>query len=212
MEDLDLAPSPNGSQGRRTRSGTLIRLLIGNACWELYCLEHSIQPDGQKSNDKTIVGGDNSFNTFFSETGAGKHVPRAVFVDLEPTVIAAGAPVPGGRQVLVHGPAVRDEAQAQLEVPGQAAVRGQRQHQQRGDQEEAHHQQGHAAAVGQQVRAVGGRPVRTDLGTPEEDQLERRGGRQEQDAVEAHTHTTKHSCVSTWGLKALLMGIFHHRI
>ncbi|PWA55983.1 hypothetical protein CTI12_AA423100 [Artemisia annua] len=27
------------------------------------------------------------FNTFFSETGAGKHVPRAVFVDLEPTVI-----------------------------------------------------------------------------------------------------------------------------
>nr|XP_031526981.1 tubulin alpha-1A chain-like [Vicugna pacos] len=37
--------------------------------------------------DKTIRGGDNSFNTFFSETGAGKHVPRAVFVDLEPTVI-----------------------------------------------------------------------------------------------------------------------------
>ena len=36
--------------------------------------------------DKTIGGGDNSFNTFFSETGAGKHVPRAVFVDLEPTV------------------------------------------------------------------------------------------------------------------------------
>lgn len=28
-----------------------------------------------------------AFNTFFSETGAGKHVPRAVFVDLEPTVI-----------------------------------------------------------------------------------------------------------------------------
>ena len=28
-----------------------------------------------------------AFNTFFSETGAGKHVPRAIFVDLEPTVI-----------------------------------------------------------------------------------------------------------------------------
>lgn len=27
------------------------------------------------------------FNTFFAETGAGKHVPRAVFVELEPTVI-----------------------------------------------------------------------------------------------------------------------------
>ena len=37
--------------------------------------------------DKTIGGGDESFNTFFSETGAGKHVPRAVSVDLEPTVV-----------------------------------------------------------------------------------------------------------------------------
>uniref|UniRef100_A0A4W4GZZ3 Tubulin/FtsZ 2-layer sandwich domain-containing protein n=1 Tax=Electrophorus electricus TaxID=8005 RepID=A0A4W4GZZ3_ELEEL len=57
------------------------------ACWELYCLEHGIQPDGQMPSDKTIGGGDDSFNTFFSETGAGKHVPRAVFVDLEPTVV-----------------------------------------------------------------------------------------------------------------------------
>nr|KAF6495994.1 hypothetical protein HJG63_010267 [Rousettus aegyptiacus] len=46
---------------------------IGNACWELYCLEHGIQPDGQMPSDKTIGGGDDSFNTFFSETGAGKH-------------------------------------------------------------------------------------------------------------------------------------------
>ena len=37
--------------------------------------------------DKTLGGGDDSFNTFFSETGAGKHVPRVVFVDLEPTVV-----------------------------------------------------------------------------------------------------------------------------
>ena len=41
--------------------------------------------------DKTIGGGDDSFNTFFSETGAGKHVPRAVFVDLEPTVVGMSA-------------------------------------------------------------------------------------------------------------------------
>jgi len=60
---------------------------IGNACWELYCLEHGIAPDGQMPSDKTIGGGDDSFNTFFSETGAGKHVPRCVFVDLEPTVV-----------------------------------------------------------------------------------------------------------------------------
>jgi len=58
----------------------------GNACWELYCLEHGIQPDGQMPSDKTVGGGDDAFNTFFSETGAGKHVPRAVYVDLEPTV------------------------------------------------------------------------------------------------------------------------------
>ena len=57
---------------------------MGNACWELYCLEHGIQPDGQMPSDKTVGGGDDSFNTFFSETGAGKHVPRCVFVDLEP--------------------------------------------------------------------------------------------------------------------------------
>ena len=60
---------------------------IGNACWELYCLEHGIQPNGQMPSDKTAGSGDDSFNTFFSETGSGKHVPRAVFVDLEPTVI-----------------------------------------------------------------------------------------------------------------------------
>jgi len=60
---------------------------IGNACWELYCLEHGIQPDGQMPSDKTVGTEDDSFNTFFSETGAGKHVPRAIFFDLEPTVI-----------------------------------------------------------------------------------------------------------------------------
>jgi len=37
----------------------------GNACWELYCLEHGIQPDGQMPSDKTVGGGDDSFNTFF---------------------------------------------------------------------------------------------------------------------------------------------------
>jgi hypothetical protein len=84
----------------------------GNACWELYCLEHGIQPDGSMPSDKTIGVEDDAFNTFFSETGAGKHVPRCVFLDLEPTVVrfracvcapcslaggaAAGRPLPGG--------------------------------------------------------------------------------------------------------------------
>jgi len=60
---------------------------IGNACWELYCLEHGIQPDGTMPSDKSIGVEDDAFNTFFSETGAGKHVPRCVFIDLEPTVV-----------------------------------------------------------------------------------------------------------------------------
>lgn len=56
---------------------------MGNACWELYCLEHGIQPDGQM----TVGGSDDRFKTFFRETGAGRQVERAVFVDLEPTVV-----------------------------------------------------------------------------------------------------------------------------
>jgi tubulin alpha len=59
----------------------------GNQCWELYCLEHGIEPDGSFSpGTKTVNQSDDSFNTFFSETSNGKHVPRAVYVDLEPTV------------------------------------------------------------------------------------------------------------------------------
>merc|ERR1711988_995419 len=29
---------------------------VGNACWELFCLEHGIQPDGQMPSDKSIGG------------------------------------------------------------------------------------------------------------------------------------------------------------
>ena len=60
---------------------------MGNACWELYCMEHGIGPDGQMYPDKEAGQTDDSFSTFFSQTGAGKHVPRAIFVDLEPTVV-----------------------------------------------------------------------------------------------------------------------------
>jgi len=60
---------------------------IGNSCWELYCLEHGITPDGKMPTDKTPGVAEDAFNTFFSETGTGKHVPRCIFIDLEPTVI-----------------------------------------------------------------------------------------------------------------------------
>lgn len=68
---------------------------MGNACWELYCLEHGIQADGTIPGSKqarsldpnSMEQVDSSFETFFCETASGKHVPRAVFIDLEPTVI-----------------------------------------------------------------------------------------------------------------------------
>ena len=60
---------------------------MGNACWELYCLEHGIQPDGMMPSDDSIGVADDSFNTFFAETSGGKHVPRAIFIDLEPSVV-----------------------------------------------------------------------------------------------------------------------------
>lgn len=65
---------------------------IGNACWELFCLEHGIQADGTFGAQASKINDDDSFTTFFSETGNGKHVPRAVMVDLEPTVVGECGP------------------------------------------------------------------------------------------------------------------------
>ena len=56
---------------------------IGNSCWELYCLEHGVNPDGTMP---STVDNKN-LSTFFSETGSGKYVPRSVFIDLETSVI-----------------------------------------------------------------------------------------------------------------------------
>merc|ERR1712168_1749951 len=66
---------------------------IGNSCWELYCLEHGIGPDGKMpENGKSAQAQyshkeDDSYTTFFAETDARHYVPRAVMVDLEPSVI-----------------------------------------------------------------------------------------------------------------------------
>lgn len=58
---------------------------VGNSCWELYCLEHGIQPDGRIDPERQTK--DDSISTFFSEAGSGKFVPRCVFFDLEPSVV-----------------------------------------------------------------------------------------------------------------------------
>jgi tubulin alpha len=62
---------------------------VGNACWELYCLEHGLNPDGTLSGKSSAMETKDSKETFFSETGGGKFVPRSVYVDLEPSVIDA---------------------------------------------------------------------------------------------------------------------------
>eukprot|EP01096_Ripella_sp_DP13-Kostka_P008844 TRINITY_DN332_c0_g1_i1.p1 TRINITY_DN332_c0_g1~~TRINITY_DN332_c0_g1_i1.p1 ORF type:complete len:500 (-),score=250.56 TRINITY_DN332_c0_g1_i1:73-1413(-) len=58
---------------------------VGNACWELYCIEHGINPDGTPG--PNFSAKNDSFSTFFSETGSGKFVPRAIMMDLEPNVV-----------------------------------------------------------------------------------------------------------------------------
>ncbi|KAH7344022.1 alpha-tubulin [Rhizoctonia solani] len=59
---------------------------IGNACWELYTAEHGISPDGRLPKDSPSHE-DQGFSTFFSPTGSGKHVPRSLYIDLEPGVV-----------------------------------------------------------------------------------------------------------------------------
>ncbi|PIO67522.1 Tubulin/FtsZ family, GTPase domain protein, partial [Teladorsagia circumcincta] len=85
--------SQYGTEWREKRSSTRREVIsihvgqagvqIGNACWELYCLEHGIQPDGIMPSKNE----NESFTTFFSETGNSRFVPRAIMVDLEPTVV-----------------------------------------------------------------------------------------------------------------------------
>ncbi|KAF4249772.1 hypothetical protein CNMCM8980_002878 [Aspergillus fumigatiaffinis] len=60
---------------------------IANSCWELYCLEHGIQPDGYLTEERKKADPDHGFSTFFSETGQGKYVPRTIYCDLEPNVV-----------------------------------------------------------------------------------------------------------------------------
>ena len=55
---------------------------LGQAVWEQYCAEHSIDTSGKKPKSK-----DDSFLCFYEETGAGQYVPRNLMVDLEPNVI-----------------------------------------------------------------------------------------------------------------------------
>lgn len=57
---------------------------MANACWELYCLEHGIKPDGTMYDPNHA---EDSYSSFFNLTAYGQAVPRVTMIDLEPTVI-----------------------------------------------------------------------------------------------------------------------------
>ena len=59
---------------------------IGESCWELYCHEHAIAPDGTVIPDQ-LDSSNSSSSTFFSHASSGKFVPRSIFADLEPSVV-----------------------------------------------------------------------------------------------------------------------------
>ena len=59
---------------------------LSNAAWELFCVEHGIEANGLLK--ECLMDNENeSFRTFFQEVPTGQFVPRAVSIDLEPTVI-----------------------------------------------------------------------------------------------------------------------------
>ena len=59
----------------------------GNQIWELFCMEHGIMPDGSNPNDKTPGEENDPYNAYFAELSSGKCVPRAIWLDLDPSTL-----------------------------------------------------------------------------------------------------------------------------
>jgi tubulin alpha len=57
---------------------------VGQKVWELLCHEHGIEKDGTIVGDTSPGVADEPYNSFFAETSAGQHVPRAIFLDTDP--------------------------------------------------------------------------------------------------------------------------------
>ena len=56
---------------------------IGAACWDMFCEEHGVGVQGVKTPGQDQGG----CESIFTESSRGVHTPRAVFVDLEPSVL-----------------------------------------------------------------------------------------------------------------------------
>lgn len=61
-------------------------MFIFSACGKFAKRLLYVQPEGRLLENSPSAN-DDGFSTFFSETGSGKHVPRSLYVDLEPSVI-----------------------------------------------------------------------------------------------------------------------------
>ncbi|EER17108.1 alpha tubulin, putative [Perkinsus marinus ATCC 50983] len=62
---------------------------VGQKVWELFCIEHGIEPDGTMPSDESVGSMEDPFNTFFHETPSGQHVPRTLFMDTDPSDITS---------------------------------------------------------------------------------------------------------------------------
>ena len=58
---------------------------IGSSCRDLFCLEHGL--DGEGVHTHVDAAGDSSCEAIFTQSSRGQYSPRAVFVDLEPSVL-----------------------------------------------------------------------------------------------------------------------------
>ena len=65
-----------------------------------YLLEHGLKADGRPDPDAKDIGEPGSFETFFTETGNGKYVPRSIFVDLDPSVSRHRNKISGSRGLI----------------------------------------------------------------------------------------------------------------
>ncbi|CAB4057741.1 SETD8 [Lepeophtheirus salmonis] len=61
---------------------------IGEKCWQLFSLEHGIDEEGNvPPRSDNSPEGSRDLSTFYEISQTGKHVPRCLFLDLEPTVV-----------------------------------------------------------------------------------------------------------------------------
>lgn len=64
-----------------------LEISIANPLLPRYLLEHGLKADGRPDPEANVGGDAGAFETFFTETSGNKHVPRSIFVDLDPSPI-----------------------------------------------------------------------------------------------------------------------------